>query len=370
MATSVPRAARRIPRFLVEAARLLLSLAVLAAAALVFRVSFIYIQDKEASKLLTSLVAIVVGVSGAWVLFWAMNNLVSCIPSWRLREKVRPLAFVGPALLLLFVYLLYPVVNTVYLSLLSARSDKFVGLDNYTFAFTNADIQIAFRNNLIWLVVVTGVCVSLGLLIAVLVDRIRWESLAKSLIFLPMAISAVGASVVWRFMYAYRPAGEPQIGLLNAILAALGNQPSSWFIKSPWNNLALIVIMIWLQTGFCMVVLSAAIKNVPNELLEAARLDGANEIQLFFKITVPYIRGTIITVTTTVVIMVLKVFDIVYVMTRGNYKTEVIANRMYVEMFRFLDFGHGAALAVILFVAVVPVMVINVRNLRRQRSES
>ena len=183
-----------------------------------------------------------------------------------------------------------------------------------------------------------------------------------------MAISAVGASVIWRFVYAFQPAGRPQIGLLNAIVVALGGDPVGWYLKPPLNNFALIVIMIWVQTGFAMVVTSAAIKGIPEELLEAARIDGANEFQVFFRITIPYIRGTIITVATTLLIAVLKVFDIVYVMTRGNFDTEVIANRMFVEMYRFLDFGHGSALAVILFLAVIPAMVVNVRNLRRQRS--
>jgi alpha-glucoside transport system permease protein len=171
-------------------------------------------------------------------------------------------------------------------------------------------------------------------------------------------------------MYAFQPASRPQTGLLNAIRVALGGDPVGWYLKPPWNNLALIAIMVWWQTGFCMVVLSAAIKGVPAELMDAARVDGANEFQLFFRITVPYIRGTIITIATTVLITVLKVFDIVYVMTRGNYDTEVIANQMFLQMYRFGNFGRGSALAVILFLAVIPAMVVNVRNLRRQRSAS
>jgi alpha-glucoside transport system permease protein len=208
------------------------------------------------------------------------------------------------------------------------------------------------------------------LIIAVLVDRIKLESLAKSFIFLPLAISAVGASVIWRFVYAFMPAGRPQIGLLNAIRVALGGDPVGWYLKPPWNNFALMAVMVWWQTGFCMVVLSAAIKGMPKELLDAARVDGASEFQVFFRVTVPYIRGTIITVTTMVLLMVLRVFDIVYVMTRGNYDTEVIANRMFLEMYRFGNYGRGSALAVILFLAVVPAIVVNVRNLRKQRSES
>lgn len=352
-----------------EVLRLIVSLIVAAITFFVLKWSFGFMRDEEAPKFLVMLIAITVGVSGAWILFWIANDLVSRVPSRRLRESLLPFVFVGPALALLLVYLVYPAMNTIYLSFLDRKSEVFVGLRNYAFIFNEPNIRIAFRNNVLWLVTVTSVCVSLGLIIAALVDRIRLEALAKSFIFLPMAISAVGASVIWRFMYAFQPAGRPQIGLLNAILVALGGQPTGWYIKPPWNNFALIVIMIWLQTGFCMVVLSAAIKNVPTELIEAARIDGANELQIFFKVTIPYIRGTIITIATTVLIMVLKVFDIVYVMTRGNYDTEVIANRMYLEMYRFRDFGHGSALAVILFLAVVPAMIVNVRNLRRQRSE-
>jgi alpha-glucoside transport system permease protein len=248
------------------------------------------------------------------------------------------------------------------------QSETFVGLENFQSIFSEPNIRIVFQNNAVWLVVVTSVCIALGLTVAVLVDRIRLESVAKSLIFLPMAISAVGASVIWRFVYAFQPAGRPQIGMLNAVLVALGGDPIGVVTKIPYNNLALIVIMIWLQTGFCMVVFSAAIKGVPDELLEAARIDGASESEIFFRIIIPYIRTTILTVATTVLIAVLKVFDIVYVMTRGNFNTEVIANRMYLEMYRFRNFGRGSALAVILFIAIVPAIIINVRNLRQQRS--
>lgn len=348
--------------------RVFASLGVLVITFFVARWSFAFMRDEEAPKLLVTLVAIVVGICGVWLLFWIFNDLVSLTPSRRFQEKLRPFVFVGPALVLLLIYLIYPAINTIYLSFFDARSENFIGLQNYTFVFTEPNIRVAFRNNALWIVTVTSVCVLLGLIIAVLVDRIKLESVAKALIFLPVAISAVGASVIWRFVYAFQPSGRPQIGLLNAIVVALGGDPVGWYLKPPLNNFALIVIMIWVQTGFAMVVTSAAIKGIPDELLEAARIDGANELQVFFRITIPYIRGTIITVATTLLIAVLKVFDIVYVMTRGNFDTEVIANRMFVEMYRFLDFGHGSALAVILFLAVIPAMVVNVRNLRRQRS--
>jgi alpha-glucoside transport system permease protein len=349
--------------------RLFIIIALSLALFFALRACFQFIQAPETPRLLGALVAVIAGVGGVWAIYWLANEWVSLIPFRRIQEKLLPLIFLGPALFLLAVYLIYPALNTVYISFFDRRSENFVGLANYAFIFREPDVRIAFRNNAQWLIVVTTTCVVLGLLTAALFDRVKWESLAKLSIFLPMAISAVGASVIWRFVYAWQPPGRPQIGLLNAIVVALGGEPVGWYLRPPWNNLALMVIMIWLQTGFCMVILSAALKNVPDELIEAARIDGASELQVFLNVSLPYIRGVVITVTTTVLIAVLKVFDIVYVMTRGNYNTEVIANRMYVEMYRFVNFGHGSALAVILFLAVVPAALVNVRNMRRQRGE-
>lgn len=355
--------------------RIAVSFLVPVIAFLALRWSFIFMRDAEANKLLVGLVALVVGVAGVWVLFIITDSLVSRLPE-TLREKIRPYVFVGPALVILLAYLVYPTFNTLYLSLRDARSLNWANtnsplglpLDNYVFIFTDPAMLITLRNNLLWLVIVTSVTVSLGLVIAVMVDRIKMESFAKSIIFLPMAISAVGASVIWRFIYNFKPAGTPQNGLLNAIWVAAGNDPVGWLIERPWNNLFLIVIMIWLLTGFAMVVLSAAVKGVPVELLEAARLDGASEIRIFFNVIIPTIRGTIITIATTIIIMVLKVFDIVFVMTNGQFDTQVIANRMYTEMFTYGNFGRGSAIAVILMLAVIPIMVSNIRNLRELRN--
>ncbi|KAA3647371.1 MAG: sugar ABC transporter permease [Chloroflexi bacterium] len=241
-----------------------------------------------------------------------------------------------------------------------------IGLQNYLFAFTSPEMHIAFRNNLLWLIVGTGGSVVLGLLIATFVDRIKREALAKSFIFLPLAISSVGASVIWKFVYAWQPPGREQVGLLNAIVTSFEIEPIPWIIETPLNTFALIVIMIWLQTGFAMVVLSAALKGIPNEIIEASRIDGASEFQLFFRIILPMIRGSIITVGTTIFIAILKVFDIVFVMTSGRFDTEVIANRMFIEMFTFRNFGRASALAFILLVVVIPIMVLNIQNLRRQ----
>jgi alpha-glucoside transport system permease protein len=240
------------------------------------------------------------------------------------------------------------------------------GLRNYRFAFSSPEMQIAFRNNILWLLIGTSGSVVIGLVFAALVDRIKREALAKTFIFLPLAISFVGASVIWKFVYAWQPAGRSQIGLLNALVTRLGFDPVPWIIQAPFNTYALIVIMIWLQTGFAMVILSAALKGIPGEVLEASRIDGANEFQIFFRIIIPMIRGSIITVSTTIFIAILKVFDIVYVMTSGKFETEVIANRMFVEMFTFRNFGRASALAVILLLVVIPIMVINIRNLRKQ----
>jgi alpha-glucoside transport system permease protein len=345
-------------------ALLLIGVAVLIA--FVWSVNFM--RDEEAPRLTVTLVAIIVGVLGVWGLFWASNSAVTRLSIERLRSLLQPYVFVGPALILLFIYLVFPAINTIYLSLFNSRSENFVGLANFIFAFTEPDIQIALRNNLYWLVFVTSVCVSLGLVIAALADRVRYESVIKSLIFLPMAISFVGASVIWRFIYAFAPASRPQIGLLNAVVTSFGGEPVGWLIERSINNFALIAIMIWLQTGFSMVIMSAAVKGVPQETIESARIDGANGLQIFFLVIIPQIRGTIITVATTILVAVLKVFDVIYVMTNGQFDTEVIANRMFAEMFRYRDFGHGSALAVILLVAVIPIMIFNVRNLRNQRS--
>jgi len=222
------------------------------------------------------------------------------------------------------------------------------------------------RNNLIWLVVGTGGSVVLGLVFAGLFDRVRRESLAKTIVFLPLAISLVGASVIWQFVYAWQPEGQPQIGLLNAIVVGFGGEPIPWLTSNPLNIFCEIVILVWLQTGFAMVVFSAAIKGVSGEVLEAARLDGANERQLFVRVIVPMIRGSIITVSTTIAIVTLKIFDIVYVTNGGRFGDDVVANQMFLQLFQFFDDGVGAALATVLFIAVLPVMYINLRNFRRQ----
>jgi len=275
----------------------------------------------------------------------------------------------GPALLILAFFLVYPTLNTLYLSLFDKRSENFVGLHNYIWALTSKEMLTAFRNNILWLILFTALTVSLGLALAVLLDRVRYEAVAKSIIFLPMAISFVGAGVIWKFMYAFRPASAAQIGLLNAILTNFTNlDPIGWLVNRATNNFALIVAGVWIWTGFCMVILSAAYKGIPRELIEAARVDGASEWQVFRRITLPMMKPTIAVVTTTMVINVLKVFDIVYVMTNGDLGTEVIANRMYKEMFHFRNFGRASAIAVILLLAIIPIMLVNIRRFQEQEA--
>ena len=316
--------------------------------------------------LLESATAIVIGAGGAAVYFVGVNKAIDRLPE-SAQNRVRPWAFVGPVLLFLLAFLVVPAVRTIYLSLFDSSGD-FVGFENYTDLFGDDAMRIVFRNNLFWMVGVTALSTLIGLVMAVLADRIKHESLAKALVFLPMAISFVGASVIWRFVYdSSRLAGEDQIGILNAVWVGLGNEPRFWLLETPWNNFLLIVAMIWMQTGFAMVVLSSAIKGVPTELLEAARIDGADEWKVFRHITLPSIAGTVAVVVTTTIILVLKVFDIVRVMTGGREETSVIANEMIDAI------GNGfheraGALAVLLFLAVVPVLVYNVRRFRREEA--
>jgi alpha-glucoside transport system permease protein len=332
-------------------------------------VSFTFLRDSDANRGLIVLVAIVVGVVGVYGLYWAMDFVNNQLPE-RWGSRIRPWIFVGPALSILTLFLVYPTIRTIWLSFLDEDGEAFVGLDNFAYAFTDDVMLTAFRNNVLWLVVGTAFTVGLGLAIASLVDRLRRraESIAKSIIFLPMAISFVGAAVVWNFMYAFRPEGREQIGLLNAIWTGVGGDPVLWLSKEPWNTLLLIVVLVWLQTGFTMVILSAAIKGVPDDIIEAARIDGATELQIFWRVIIPTIKSTIVVVTTTMIILILKVFDIVWVMTSGEFGTEVIASHMIRQAFRFFDDGKGAAIAVVLLLAVIPVMILNVRRFREEEA--
>lgn len=326
--------------------------------------------DEDANRLVVVVMAIIIGVFGVFALYYGMDWVVNKLPE-RQRDRVRPFAFVGPAIVVLSIFLLYPTVVTVKLSFQNARGFGFVGLDNYINIFTDSSTLVAIRNSILWVIIVPLFSVVIGLSFAVLSDRLgsKSEAFSKTFIFMPMAISFVGASIVWRFVYNFRPEGfGDQIGLLNGIWTNLGNEPVAWLLQQPWNNFYLMVILIWLQTGFAMVILSAAIKSVPEDILEAARIDGATEFKVFTRVVVPSISSSIVVVTTTVVITVWKVFDIVFVMTGGQFGTSVVAERMVNEFFTFRNAGQGAALAVVMLLAIIPLMVVNVRRFQEQEA--
>ncbi|MBI3241896.1 MAG: sugar ABC transporter permease [Chloroflexi bacterium] len=316
----------------------------------------------QAPQIVTVALAIVWGVGGMALLFTTANFFVEQLPNaWM--QRLQPLIFVGPAMLILVWALALPTIRTFILSLYDANSVTFIDIQNYLGVFTDSSMLVVFRNNLLWILFGTIPTVSLGLLIAVLADRSRFETLAKALIFMPMAISFVGAGVIWNFVYAVKPADAPQIGLLNFLWVPIGGAPQAWTaFFQPWNNFFLVLIVVWLQTGYAMVLFSAAIKGISSEILEAARVDGATELQVFFQIMIPQIMGTIITVSTTIIIFTLKIFDVVIVMTGGQYGTSVIATEFYRQYFTYNNNGYGSAIAIILFIAVVPVMAYNLRQ--------
>lgn len=349
-------------------ARGILSTLVTVAALVALQQSFVFLRDAEVPQWLRALMAIVWGVGGIMLLFTLAANLVEQLPPlWK--RRLVPLVFVGPAVAIVVGYLALPVVRTLVASLYDARGETFVGLANYVYAFTSREMLLSFRNNfLFWLIFATAFSVIFGLIIAVMADRTNptFERIIKAIIFMPMAISMVGASVIWKFVYEYRPPGAEQIGLLNGIIVALGGEPHPWLLMQPWNNLFLTAIMIWLQTGYAMVIFSAAIKGVPEELLEAGRIDGASEVQVFLHITLPNIKGAVITVSTTIILATLKIFDIVQSMTGGNFGTQVIANVQYTQMFRQFNYGRAAAVAIVLLIAVLPVMYYNLRQFSKR----
>ncbi len=361
--------------------RILVAVSIPAIAFYVLYQGFLFLRDSDAPRGIIALMAIVWGVGGVALLYWIFNNLVERLPvAWR--GRLLPFVFVGPAMAILAWYLAIPTLRTFWISLFSRdgppddlsiiqliTSEAFVWFDNYAAVFTDALMREAFRNNLMWIIFGSTFSVIFGLVIATLADRSSFERLAKSLIFLPMAISFVGASIIWNFIYEFRPASQEQIGLLNAAVTRFGGAPEAWpqwVAISPWNNLFLIVIVVWLQAGFSMVLFSAALKGIPEELLEAGRIDGANEIQIFFRIMIPYIQGTIVAVWTTIIIFTLKIFDVVWVMTGGQFGTHVIATQFYRQSFTNRNSGFGSAIAIVLLIAVIPVMIYNLKQFRER----
>jgi alpha-glucoside transport system permease protein len=304
----------------------------------------------------------------------------SQVPEIMKQAGYAPWLYLLPALLIMLVFVVYPTANTIYLSFLDTEGEQSAAItcqdgqpcwgifENYRHALTDETMLLAFRNNLLWIIIMVSGTTLLGLVIAVLVDRIKQEALAKAVIFMPMAISFVGAGIIWDYVYHFKSEGS-QIGLLNGIVTALGFDPVPWTTTGPWiNNIAIIIVGVWMWTGFCMTILSAALKGVPEELLEAARVDGANEWMVFRRILVPIIAPTIIVVLTTMTVNVLKIFDIVFVMGKGQPGTQVIATRMYIEQFNKFNSGLSSAIAIILILAVLPIGYINVRRFREQEA--
>jgi len=288
-------------------------------------------------------------------------------------KKARPIAliiFLAPALVLLFAGLIIPGIRTILFSFMNPDSNGWVGFENYKWMIEDPNVKTIMVNTILWILVVPLFTAALGLLLAIMLDRIKHESIPKSLLFMPMAISFVGASIIFKFVYEYRDPGEVQIGLLSTVVDFLGGTPKDWMLSKPLNTFLLMIIYVWTQMGFGMVILSAAIKGVPADIVEASALDGAHGWRLFRNITFPMIKGTFIVVLATGVVGALKVFDIVRTMTGGNFGTNVLANEMYSRVFVQFDQGKGSALAVILFLLVTPILIYNIRSLRMERSNS
>ncbi|MFT5893889.1 MAG: alpha-glucoside transport system permease protein [bacterium] len=327
-----------------------------------------------------AVLTIIIGVGGCISYFYFSNQFLDKVlfpakgpniaQNITRANMVRPWLFLFPAIAALSVYLAYPVIETLRLSLterLPGNESQFVGLKNYGQMLRDDKFWEALKNNLLWLLVVPALSTVFGLIAAQLSDRVRWGNIAKSLIFMPMAISFVGAAVIWKLVYDTRPIDQDQIGVLNALYLFFGGtEPQQWLTHIPSNSFYLMAVLVWIQTGFAMVILSAALRGIPEETVEAAIVDGANPFQVFFKIKVPQIMGTIVVVWTTITIVVLKVFDIVYAMTNGQWETQVLANYMYDKMFRAGDWGVGSASAMIIMLLVSPILVWNVYNVRKE----
>jgi alpha-glucoside transport system permease protein len=323
------------------------------------------------NKALIGVIAMLVGVGGAMLLFYFLNMFVEALPQ-RLSEGVIPYAFLLPGLLLVGLMLIYPTFQTINYSFANADSTAYVGLTNYRTIFSSPEFWQSIFNNVLWLLIVPAFVVAFGVVVAVLGDKLSatGEKVSKSMVFLPLSISFVGASAIWGLVYAYNNPGQAQTGLLNAIWTGLGGQPQTWLQieTAKLNSLLLMVILIWLQVGFAMVLLSSAIKGVPEDTIEAARIDGASELQIFFQVIIPQVKGTIITVFVTVFILVLKVFDIVYVTTNGAYNTNVIANLFFNLLFAGSQAGQATAIVVVLLIAVIPLIWYQIRHFKNEEA--
>jgi alpha-glucoside transport system permease protein len=314
-------------------------------------------------RILTAIIAIV-GVPIVLVGYIQLGEwLLERLPK-RIALRMRPYVWVFPAVAFATVFMVLPTINTIVISFQDAKGNS-VGLDNYVYFFTNPDTLGSLKNNILWLVFFTGFVITFGLLISVMFDRVRYESIAKTAVFLPLPISSVAASIIWKFMFELQPRGRPQTGTLNAIIGTAGFDPIAWLVNTTTNNFALIAIGVWISTGFAMVIISAALKGISSELLEAARVDGANELQVLRRIIIPLLMPTLTVITTTMIITALKVFDIPYVMTSGAFGTDVIARQLFARIANS-DYGRAAAVGVVLLLAVTPILLLNVRRFREQ----
>jgi alpha-glucoside transport system permease protein len=319
-------------------------------------------------RLITAIVVVIAVPAVLLGYILLVERILGVVPERR-QATIRPWLWILPALLLLAFFLIYPTIATAIRSFQDkTAAANFIGFSNYQFFFSSPDTLVALRNSFIWLVLLTAFVVIAGVATAVLFDRVRYEAVAKSLLFLPLAISFVGAGVIWKFMFDYEPAGQPQIGTINGALQAAGIAPASFITDPPANTIWLIVVGAWIWTGFAMVILSAALKGISPEVLEAARVDGASELALFRQITLPLLSPTIAVVATTMIITALKAFDIVYVMTSGNFDTNIMALDMYHQLFDFGQPGRAAAVATILVILIIPVMVVNIRRFQAQEA--
>jgi len=323
------------------------------------------------SQFFSTVLVVLAGIAGALAVYLLLNKFAEALPG-RWEHRIKPYLFVAPAVAAIGVYLIYPTVVTVIDSFKNNDGTAFVGLDNFSKLLATPAFRQTLLNSLLWIAVVPATCIVVGLLVAALADRLssRAEKAAKTIIFMPMAISAVGSATVWRFMYATQPPGTPQTGLLNGIVTAAGHDPVPWLQQTTWhaNSLLLMVMLLWGQAGFSMVLLSAAIKGVPTETTEAARMDGAGELRIFWRVVIPQVRGTLITVFVTVLIGVMKIFDVIYVMTNGAFNTNVVGLEFFNQLFTNYNYGYASAIVVMLLVAIVPIMIYQIRQFRAEES--
>ncbi len=315
-------------------------------------------------------VIVVVGVPAVLIGYiWGTERFLELLPQ-RARGRLRPWLWLAPALILLLVFLVYPTLQTIAYSFQNKSGTSWVGLANYAWFFGNSNGVNALLNNIVWVVFLTTFTVVVGLAVAILADSVRYERVAKTLFFMPLAISGVAAALIWKFMYDYQPPGAPQTGTLNELLSLGGISPVPWLTVDSLrlNTFALIFVMTWLWTGFGMVIISAAFRGINTELLEAARVDGANEAQVFRRVTLPLLGPTLAVVATTMIITALKAFDVVYTLTNGAYNTNVVANQMYNELYAFNQQGRASAIAVVLLLAIIPIMAVNIRRFQAQEA--